>query len=168
MLGRSAAVARGEVPVARTNVSRVKARLGVMVWKREVSLGVIIADAANERIKEIGVVRNLSILNIGCDEVAEEAPEVLVAGIGEKERESVSMPTKRGRRPMGRGSGSGPSSRARVSLYHQAEPHWILAGWDLPGTSRRLLQRGVVARVEVVENGLGQCLDTIEAIEKPE
>ena len=55
-----------------------------MVRKREVGFGVIIADATNEIIEEILVVGNLSVFDIGADEVAEETTEILVTGVGEE------------------------------------------------------------------------------------
>ena len=55
-----------------------------MVRKGEVGFGIFIANAANEGIKKIPVVRNLSVLHIGGDEITEETPEVFVAGIGQE------------------------------------------------------------------------------------
>ena len=83
-MGRSPVAAMSvQSPEARTRKLRKKKRLN-MVREGEVGLGVFIADVSNQGIKEVPVVRDLAIFNIGGDQIAKETAEVLMPGIGQE------------------------------------------------------------------------------------
>ena len=53
----------------------------------EVVAGVLVADTAHDAAEHLAVVRVLTVINPGADQVAEDAAEVLVAGVGNEAAE---------------------------------------------------------------------------------
>ena len=129
---------------------RAKGRL-----QGKVALCVVEADALDDLLQCLFVQRILAVLHPLADHVAQNAAEVVVAGVAQELRLSVSMPTKLPSRPRFARLLIWFSMPIFWSLNHQSRTVLDLAG-DLIGLEAT--QDGadllIICRVQAVDDGL--------------
>ena len=140
-----------------------------MVREAEVGVGVVVADVSDELVEELVVVREFSVFDILADDVAEDAAEILVSREGEEGTRIGEHADEVGEEANG---------GEDVDLVFHAFDGVIKppAGAELDlGAEGRFLEGaaggcedGVVTRVEIIDDGLGEFVDGGEGIEEGE
>lgn len=138
-----------------------------MVGEAEVGLGVVVADVGDHAGEEAFVVGEFSVFDVLADDVAEEAAEVFVAREGE-ERAGIGEHADEVGEEADGGEGVDLVFHALEAVVEPptgAELDFPLVRSFLEGAASAG-EDGVVAGIEVVDDGFGKLVDPVEGVEE--